>query len=159
LGAAPVESLMGAGVRVCVGDDGCAGGMAEEWRAAQLLHKFAARDPRRMSGHDTLEMAIRNAGALASEFFSKTSIGRIVPGAAADLVLVDYSAPTPVTAENVADHLTRGMVSGMVTTTIAAGKVLMKDRRLLTLDEDSIKARARDLAPRIWKRYAEQVGR
>jgi len=46
-----------------------------------------------------------------------------------------------------------------VTTTIAAGKILMKDRELLTLNEEEISARAREIAPRIWKRYEEEVAK
>jgi hypothetical protein len=47
----------------------------------------------------------------------------------------------------------------MVTTTIAAGKVLMQDRQLLTLDEPAIAAQARELAPQVWERYEGFVGR
>jgi len=46
-----------------------------------------------------------------------------------------------------------------VTTTIVAGKILMKDRQLLTLDEEEIAARAREIAPRIWKKYEEEVAK
>ena len=44
----------------------------------------------------------------------------------------------------------------MVTTTIVAGKVLMKDRELVTLDEARIAARARELSPKVWKRYQDK---
>ena len=44
----------------------------------------------------------------------------------------------------------------MVTTTIVAGKVLMRDRELLTMNEESIMARALELAPGVWERYQEQ---
>ncbi len=45
----------------------------------------------------------------------------------------------------------------MVTTTIVAGEVLMRDRQLLTLDEEAITAEARALAPEVWKRYEDNV--
>ena len=43
----------------------------------------------------------------------------------------------------------------MVTTTIVAGKVLMQDRKLLTLDEEEITARSRELAAEVWQRFAK----
>jgi hypothetical protein len=47
----------------------------------------------------------------------------------------------------------------MITTTIVGGKVLMRDRKLLFLDEERIACEARKLAPHVWGRYAEQVRR
>jgi hypothetical protein len=46
-----------------------------------------------------------------------------------------------------------GFHESMITTTIVAGEVLMRDRQLLTLDEETITARARQLAPQVWERY------
>jgi hypothetical protein len=54
-------------------------------------------------------------------------------------------------------HIVFGFQAGMVSTTIVAGKVLMKDRHLLTLDEAEITARARELAPRVWRRFEENA--
>jgi cytosine/adenosine deaminase-related metal-dependent hydrolase len=79
----------------------------------------------------------------------------LVPGAFADLVLVDYQSPTSVTADNLPWHIIFGFQPGMVTTTIVAGKVLMRDRKLLTLNEAEIAAHARELAPKAWNRFFE----
>jgi putative selenium metabolism protein SsnA len=157
VGAAPVESLLRAGVRVGLGNDGFSNEMWEEWKAAYFLHKLASRDPRRMSGSQVAELAIANNAALAHAYFPQAEVGQIVRGAFADLIFVDYQSPTPVTAENLPWHIIFGFEAGMVTTTIAAGKVLMKDRELLTLDEASIAGRARELAPRVWKRFEENA--
>ncbi len=155
VGAAPIESMQRAGVKVCIGNDGFSNAMWEEWKAAYFLPKVTNRDPRRMDGNRLMEMAIRNGADLAGAFFPSGEIGKIVPGAYADLVLVDYQAPTPVTADNLPWHILFGFQSGMVTATVVAGKVLMKDRQLLTLDEEEIAARARELAPKVWNRYYE----
>jgi cytosine/adenosine deaminase-related metal-dependent hydrolase len=155
VGPAPVESMLRAGVRVCLGNDGIAGSMWEECKAAYLLHKAASRDPRRMHAAQIMQMAFTNSGSLASTYFPQAPVGRLVPGAAADLILVDYQSPTPITADNFPLHLVFGLQTGMVTTTIAAGRILMRDRKLTTLDEDRIAARARELAPRVWKRFEE----
>ena len=157
VGTAPVESMLRAGVRVCLGNDGFSNVMWDEWKAAYLLHKAATRDPRRMDGSVVMQMALANNAALASTFFREAPVGQVVPGAVADLMLVDYHSPTPVTADNFAWHVLFGLQPSMVTTTIAAGKVLMKDRKLTTLDEARIAARARELAPRVWKRFEDNL--
>jgi putative selenium metabolism protein SsnA len=157
VGAAPVESMLRAGVRVCLGNDGFSNAMWDEWKAAYFLHKAANRDPRRMDGNSLLQIAVFNGAALASAFFHEAPVGQIISGAAADLVLVDYQSPTPLTAGNFPWHVVFGLQPGMVTTTIVAGRVLMKDRRLTTLDEARISARARELAPRVWRRYEENA--
>lgn len=155
VGAAPVESLLRAGVKVCLGNDGFPNGMWDEWKGAFFVQKAANRDPRRLSADQVALMAADNNAALASQFFPAAPMGQIVPGAAADLILVDYQPPTPVTPGNLPSHIVFGFQSGMVTTTIVGGKLLMKDRELLTLDEAEIAARARELAPRVWKRFED----
>ena len=70
----------------------------------------------------------------------------------ADLVFLDYHPPTPLTAENLPWHLLFGVEASMITATVCAGQVLMRDRKLLTLDEEAITARSRELATQIWKR-------
>jgi len=156
VGAAPVESMLRAGVKVCLGNDGFSNAMWEEWKAAYLLHKIWNRDPRRLSGNEAAQMAIYNNAALAGIFFPDAPLGQIVPGAFADLIFVDYHSPTPVVAGNLPWHIIFGFQQSMVTTTIVAGKVLMRDRQLLTLDEAEIAARARELAPKVWKRYEDK---
>jgi cytosine/adenosine deaminase-related metal-dependent hydrolase len=159
VGVAQVESMMRLGVKVCLGNDGFSNSMWDEWKAAYLMHKSEHRDPRRMGGYDVQQMAVYNNAALANIFFPSTPIGQIVPGAAADLIFVDYKPFTPLTNENLPWHIIFGFQQSMVTTTMVTGKVLMKDRKLLTLDEEEIAARAREIAPRVWKKYQEEVAK
>jgi cytosine/adenosine deaminase-related metal-dependent hydrolase len=156
VGAAPVESMMRTGIKVCLGNDGFSNAMWEEWKAAYFLHKVTSRDPRRLGGGDVAQMAIYNNATLANVFFPVAPIGQITPGAFADLIFVDYHSPTPLSPENLPWHILFGFQSSMVTTTIAGGKVLMKDRELVTLDEAEIAARARELAAKVWKRYQDK---
>jgi cytosine/adenosine deaminase-related metal-dependent hydrolase len=130
--------------------------MWEEWKAAYLVHKVWNRDPRRMNGYDVTQLAIYNNAALANVFFPDASLGQITPGAFADLIFVDYHPPTPLTAGNLPWHILFGFQQSMVTTTIVGGKILMKDRELLTLDEAEIAARAKELASKVWDRYEEK---
>jgi len=156
VGVAPVESMLRAGVQVCLGNDGFSNAMWDEWKTAYLVHKVWNRDPRRMNGYDVTQLAIYNNAALANVFFPDAPLGQIAPGAFADLIFVDYHAPTPLTAGNLPWHILFGFQQSMVTTTIAGGKILMKDRELLTLDEAEIASRARELASEAWSRYEEK---
>jgi putative selenium metabolism protein SsnA len=155
VGLAQVESLLRMGIKVCLGNDGFSNSMWEEWKAAYLVQKSHHRDPRRMSGSDLQRIAIYNNAALAGQFFTGLSIGQVAPGATADLAFVDYHPFTPVDADNLAWHILFGFQPGMVSATMVAGKFLMKDRRLLTLDEEEINRGARAIAPRIWERFQE----
>jgi cytosine/adenosine deaminase-related metal-dependent hydrolase len=131
--------------------------MWEEWKTAYLLQKVWHRDPRRMSALDVATMAVYNNASLANLYLPGPPVGAIRPGACADLIFVDYHAHTPVTVDNLPWHIVFGFHESMVTTTIVGGKVLMGDRKIFTLDEESITAHARELAPAVWKRYEENV--
>lgn len=157
VGVAQIESMMRMGIKVCLGNDGFTNSMWDDWKAAYLLHKVHFRDPRRMGGYDVQQMAIYNNSALAQTFFPDTSLGQIIPGAAADLIFVDYHPFTPLTDSNLPWHIIFGFQQSMVASTMVAGKFLMKDRELLTLNETEIAARAQEVAPRIWKNYEEEV--
>jgi putative selenium metabolism protein SsnA len=157
VGTAQVETMLDAGVRVCLGNDGFSNAMWEEWKSAYLVHKLWQRDPRRMQGGTVAQMAMYNNAALAGRFFSAAPIGIIQPGALADLIFVDYHPTTPLSAGNLPWHILFGFHESMVTTTIVAGKILMRDRRLITLNETEITARARELAAETWQRYESFV--
>ncbi|HKY52676.1 MAG TPA: putative aminohydrolase SsnA [Anaerolineales bacterium] len=159
VGVAPIESMLRAGIKVCLGNDGFSNAMWEEWKAVYLLHKVHHRDPRRMGGYDVVQMVIYNNAALTNVFFTAAPIGQLVPGAYADLIFVDYHPNTPLTASNLPWHIIFGFQQSMITTTIVGGKVLMKDRELLTLDEKEISAKAREIAPKVWERYQNEVSK
>ncbi len=156
VGVSAVEGYMRAGIKVCLGNDGFSNAMWEEWKTAYLVHKLWNHDPRRMNGMDLAEMAIYNNAALVSALFPETPVGAITPGAQADLIFVDYHPYTPLTAGNLPWHILFGFHESMVTATVVAGKVLMYDRELKTLDENAISRQALALAPGIWERYQQQ---
>ena len=153
VGAADIDSLLESGIKLCLGNDGFSNNMWAEWKAAYLLHKVANRDPRRADGMSIARMAWQNNARLLECFFRGETIGEISPGAVADLIFVDYKPFTPLTAGNLPWHLIFGFEASMVTTTICAGQILMRDRNLLTLDEAEIAAEALALAPKVWERY------
>ncbi len=155
VGMSQPEAMMRAGVKVCLGNDGFSNAMWEEWKTTYLAHKLWNHDPRRMSGTDVVQMAIYNNAALATRQFNVGPIGVLAPGAQADLMFVDYQPFTEVTAGNLPWHIIFGFRESMVTTTIVAGKVLMRNRVLLTLDEEKIAYEARKRSAQTWARFAQ----
>ncbi|HIE38235.1 MAG TPA: putative aminohydrolase SsnA [Anaerolineales bacterium] len=152
VGVAPVEEMMWAGVRVSLGNDGFSNNMFSEMKAAYLVHKLARRDPRAMPGDRVMRLAYDNNAQLARVFWPDLVLAQLAPGAAADLVFLDYHPTTPLTVGNLPWHLLFGFEASMVTGTVCAGRVLMRDRQLLTLDEEAITARSRELAAQMWRR-------
>jgi cytosine/adenosine deaminase-related metal-dependent hydrolase len=150
VGVAPIPEMLKRGVRVGLGNDGFSNAMWQDWNEAYLIQKHAKQDPRVMGGYDVVQMAITNNSQLATETYDNLRIGRVKTGAAADLILVDYHPTTPMTAGNLPWHILFGFRDGLVTATMVAGKLLMKNRKLLTLDEAEISAKSREIASRTW---------
>ncbi|MBN1266647.1 MAG: putative aminohydrolase SsnA [Anaerolineales bacterium] len=157
VGVSEVEAMLRMGIKVGLGNDGFSNAMWEEWKAAYLVHKVWRRDPRRMSGTTVVDMAVYNNRELVKSFFPEACTGLITPGAFADLIFVNYHPTTPLTDGNLPWHMIFGFNESMITTTIASGKVLMKDHKLLVLDEAAITAKSRELAANAWKRYEKIV--
>lgn len=151
VGVADVPRMLRRGVDVGLGNDGFSNNMFREMEATYLLHKLANGDPRIMGADQVVQMAVRNNARIADLFFAKP-VGELSAGAYADIILVSYVPTTPLHAGNLPWHIIFGMDGGQVETTIVGGKVLMKDRRLLGLDEEAIFARSRELAEALWAR-------
>ena len=152
VGVAQVEKMLRAGVNMALGNDGFSNQMFAEMKAAYLVHKLAQRDPRALPGDLVFRMAYADNARLARVFWPDTTLGELSVGAAADLVFLDYHPTTPLTAGNLPWHILFGLEASAITATVCAGQVLMRDRKLLTLDEEAITARSRELAAAAWKR-------
>jgi putative selenium metabolism protein SsnA len=151
VGVADVLRMLRRGVNVGLGNDGFSNNMFTEMEATYLVHKLAQKDPRVMGADQVLEMGFHNNARIASLFFEHP-LGELSAGAYADVILLDYVPTTPMDVGNLPWHLIFGMDGGQVNTTIAGGRLLMKDRELLTLDEQAICARSRELAQKLWAR-------
>jgi 5-methylthioadenosine/S-adenosylhomocysteine deaminase len=146
-GTAPVPTLRRAGVPVGLGTDGAASNndldMFESMRQAALLHKLQSNDPRTLPAADVLAMATREgAAALGMD----KMIGSLAPGKRADLIVVSMSSARQTPMYDPLSHLVYATRGDDVRTTIVNGRVLMRDRRVLTLDEPTVLAEARQLA-------------
>lgn len=151
VGTAPIPKMLDAGVRVALGTDGMTADMLQEMRVLGLLQKASSGDPRTLGFDAIYNILFRENAALAEHFF-RIPVGTLKTGAAADVIIVDYAAPTPLNEASFLGHLLFGIVHADVRTTIVGGTPLMEDGRLLTLDENEIAARARELAPKVWQR-------
>jgi len=154
VGVAPVQRALDLGVTVGLGNDGFSNDHFAEMKAAYLLHKIQQRDPRVMTGDTVMRLAYTHNAIIAREAGGWTEpLGELTPGAWADLVLLDYRPYTPLTADNLPWQILFGIDGAHVHTTIVGGKILMRNRQLLTLDEERIAAQAREYAPKIWQRF------
>jgi cytosine/adenosine deaminase-related metal-dependent hydrolase len=89
---------------------------------------------------------------IAGNCFGQT-VGKLIPGALADMIVVDYDPPTPLTASNIDAHILFGVSGRAVETTIVGGRIAMQDRQFPGIDEEAIMAKARDSAARLWQRF------
>ncbi|MGE5243141.1 MAG: amidohydrolase [Betaproteobacteria bacterium] len=146
-GAAPVTKYLAAGVTLGLGTDGAASNndldMFEAMRQAAFLAKLATRDPTAVPAQTALDMAtIGGAKALGLDRL----IGSLEPGKRADLITVSMTAARQTPLYDPVSHLVYVTRGDDVRNTIVNGKVLMRDRRVLTLDEKSVIQDANALA-------------
>jgi 5-methylthioadenosine/S-adenosylhomocysteine deaminase len=139
-GVAPVPQMLVKDLAVGLGTDGAASNndlsMWEEMDTAAKLHKVFTGDPKVLTAAQAFEMAtIRGARALHLEKI----IGSIETGKRADIVIVDFDDLNQTPFYNVYSHLVYATKADDVRTVIIDGKIVMRDRRLLTLDENVIK--------------------
>jgi 5-methylthioadenosine/S-adenosylhomocysteine deaminase len=155
-GTAKVPALRKAGVAVGLGTDGAASNndldMFEAMRQAAFLHKLTTNDPRTLPARDVLAMAtIEGARALGLQ----DQIGSLEAGKRADLIVVaaDRARHTPM--YDPMSHLVYVARGDDVTTTIVNGKVLMRARQVLTLDEAAVIKEANVYAGRVREAVAK----
>ena len=149
-GTAPVPKYLAAGVALGLGTDGAASNndldMFEAMRQAAFLHKLQTRDPRAVPATAALEMATRGgARALGLE----REIGSLEPGKRADLIVVGMRRARQTPRYDALSHLVYATHGDDVETTIVEGRVLMRDRKVLTLDEATVLAEAGPFAARV----------
>lgn len=151
VGCAQVKKMLDSGVLLGMGTDGMATDMIEGMKTAHILHKFCQNDPR-VGWTEVPQMQFVNNTRIMANFFP-LNLGELAPGAAADLIVIDYDPPTPLNAENYYGHLIFGIAGSTVETTIVNGKILMQDRNLAALNEIEIYSKTREQAAKLWERF------
>lgn len=145
VGYAPVQWMGG---RVALGTDGIGADMFEEVKFAW----FKARDARNGLGIGDVIGFLTGAQRLASMLLG-VKLGRLEVGAAADLAVLDYPTPTAITSQNLFGHLIFGMSAQFVTDTMVNGQWLVRDRRVVGVDEEAVREKSRKVAAKVWKRF------
>lgn len=163
-GFAPVTKMLASGLNVGIGTDGAASNndldMFEEIRLTALLAKAVSNDPTSVPAQTALLMATR-FGAAALHIGHLT--GALVPGLRADLIVVDISGlhNTPSfhrSSENIYSQIVYTTKSSDVTDVMVNGRWLMRNRQLLTIDEQAILRQAEETAQRIDRFLIEREG-
>jgi cytosine/adenosine deaminase-related metal-dependent hydrolase len=151
VGRTDIFKLLQSGILVGVGTDGMSANIWPDARTANLLHKHDLQNSK-AGWNEIQQMTLKN-NPMIFERISGQKIGRIESGCLADLILVDYFPPTPMTGENIWGHFLFGIADAPVDTTIVNGRVIMKNKEIAGLDEDGIAAHARECAEQVWARF------
>jgi len=150
VGSANIRAMIEEGILVGLGTDGYICDMIQSYRLGNALCKHSSGDPGAGWGELPQMLFINNA-RIAERCFP-VKLGMIKEGYAADIIVMDYMPPTEISEKNINGHLLFGSSGRNVVTTIANGKVLMKDRKLTELDRERIFAKARECSKEVWKR-------
>jgi len=149
-GVAPVPEMLKAGITVGLGTDGCASNnnldMIKEMSTAAKLHKVARLDPTVMNAQTVVRMAtIEGAKSLGME----KTIGSLESGKKADIIIIGLNEPhlTPLYSEY--SHLVYAMSGADVDTVLINGKIVMENRKLLTINEEEVMQKVREIAVKI----------
>lgn len=146
-GFCPVPEMAAAGVKVALGTDGYVNNFFEVMRAAALIPKARLMDPTIMPAGQVWTMATKNgAGALGVK-----DLGTLDPGNQADLQLISAALPSPLGPHNLADQLLLWRNPADIKSVMCAGKWLMRDGKVLNVDEEAIRRRVVAAAARMWE--------
>ena len=151
VGTQKMLTLLKKGILLGLGTDGMTSHMISAARTAHLLQRATLADPR-VAFCEACEMLLSNNAKIAARCFPEPR-GKLAPGQLADIALFDYVPTTPLEEGRFLGHLLYGLNYARVHTTIARGKILMRDSKILTLDEQEICAKARESARAVWKRF------
>lgn len=146
-GCPPTMEIVHRGILTGLGTDGYTHDMTESMKVANVLHKHHLCDAGAAWG-EVPQMLFEGNAKIANRYFKKP-LGVLKEGAAADVIVTDYIPLTPMDASNINGHILFGMTGRSVVTTVCNGKVLMKDRELIGLDEEKILYEVREEAKKL----------
>lgn len=150
VGCSAVLPMMEKGILMGLGTDGYTTDMLESLKVANILHKHHLCDPS-VAWVEAPQMLFENNAKICGRFFDK-KVGVIEKDALADIIVVDYSAPTPITKDNIDSHMVFGLMGRSVISTVIDGKYVMIDRVIQTADEQEIYLASQAIAKRFWER-------
>ena len=148
VGCAPVLQMFSKGILVGMGTDAYTHDMLESLKAFLLIQRHNACLPN-VGWEEDMAMLFQNNPQIASRYFQRP-LGILKPGAAADIVIIDYHPFTPLSQENIDGHILFGMTGHNCRTTIINGRVIYQDRQFVDLDEEAIHAWILEQSKKLW---------
>ena len=148
VGCAPVLQMMAKGITVGLGTDAYTHDMLESLKVFLLIQRHTAGLPN-VGWDAAMTLLFDNNRQIAARYFSKP-LGVLKPGAAADVVVMDYPAFTPFSEENANGHILFGMMGRSCRTTVVNGRVLYRDRAFVDIDEARINAWTLEQSKALW---------
>jgi putative selenium metabolism protein SsnA len=153
VGVTRIFDLLKRNILLGLGTDGMSSDMLSQMRCGYLLHRLANKDPR-VAFMELPQLLLWKIPDIVERQFG-IRVGELAEGRPADLAILDYQPPTVLNENNFLGHLIFGLVDATVDTTVCKGRILMQNKKILSMDEERIAARSRELAPEMWKRLAE----
>jgi putative selenium metabolism protein SsnA len=150
VGVSSVLDMIKKGILVGLGTDGYTADMTESLKTAAILHKHAKAVPS-VAWAEPPAMLFENNKTIMERFISG-KVGALKKDAYADIIIVDYKGPTPVNENTINSHILFGVSGRHVDTTIINGKITMKERELVNIDEEALLAKSREQARKLWER-------
>lgn len=148
VGCAPVLEFFRRDIDVCMGTDAYTHDMLESLKTFLCIQRHNAAMPN-VGWGEAMQMLFQDNARMASRYFGR-EVGVLAPGAAADVVVMDYPTFTPLLADNIDGHILFGMEGRSCRTTIVNGQVLYLDREFTTVDEERIDAWTLEQAKVLW---------
>lgn len=149
VGCAPVIEMIKMGLVVGLGTDGYTSDMLESMKVENIIHKHNLCDSN-VGFMETGKMIFENNRKIAEKYFKKP-LGILKEGSYADIIIVDYNPLTPMNENNLNGHIMFGASGRAVDTTIINGKVIMRNRKIVTVDEKKIFNESRKVAQKLWE--------
>lgn len=154
VGCPEVLKMFEKGIVLGLGTDGYTNDMLESYKVGNMLHKHNSHNPS-AAWNEIPTMLFEHNPGIGGKFYNKP-MGVIKKGAYADIIVLDYKPFTPMNESNMNGHILFGMNGKDTMTTIINGKVLMKDREFMDLDENEIKQHALEESKRLWKELSSK---
>ena len=148
VGCSPVLQLFQKGILIGLGTDAYTHDMLESLKVLLPMQRHNACLPN-VGWREATGMLFENNAKICARYFKKP-LGVLKPGAAADVIIMDYKPFTPFSHENVDGHMLFGMEGKNCRTTIINGKVLYRDREFVGIDEDKINAFCMEQSKKLW---------
>ena len=149
VGCAPVLDMYAKGIMLGLGTDAYTNDMLESIKVLLAMQRHNAKSAS-VGWCEATDMLFKNNARIAARYFD-VPLGILSPGAAADIIVMDYKPFTPFSDANIDGHMLFGMTGRQCRTTIINGKIRMKDGELIGIDEETVNARICEAATSLWK--------